>query len=37
MNSEHLFKVALGIENPSEVVGVSFKETKDGSSKDASH
>lgn len=27
MNSEHLFKVALGIENPWEVVGVSFKDT----------
>ena len=31
MNSEHLFKVALGIENPWEVVGVCFKD-KEGES-----
>ncbi len=29
MNSEQLFKMALGIENPWEVVGVSFKEPTD--------
>jgi len=34
VNSEQLFKVALGIENPWEVVGVSFKEQVDGSAKE---
>ncbi|MBP9764643.1 MAG: hypothetical protein KBD03_04905 [Gammaproteobacteria bacterium] len=34
MNSEHLFKVALGIENPWEVVGVSFKDKEGESAKE---
>ena len=34
MNSEQLFKVALGIENPWEVVSVSFKDKEGGSTKE---